>query len=326
MATRTLRPSSSRAPSLNWPQLGLCCKFVEQPIRFRTTTATALQRLPRGAQRHRLAELCLANAEALRSALEYCVENHFGCFRVGSDILPLKTHPSVGYALEDLPDGPEIVARYRHCGQFARRHNLRTVLHPDQFVVLNSPRSCVVESSLAELDAQAELAEWIAADVINVHAGGVYGDKEAALDALCRGIDRLPRRVRKRLTLENDDRCYTPADLLPICRREGIPFVYDVHHHRCLPDGRSIEEVTEEALVTWNRQPLLHVSSPLGGWKSNDPRRHADYIRATDFPREWDGLEATVEVEAKAKELAVVKLTTALARRQRTRRAKTKPA
>lgn len=320
MPTRLPRRATSGLPPENWPRLGLCCQFVEQPIRFRTTTAAALKRLGRPAQRKRLADLCRENAASLLAALDFCRQRGVGCFRISSDILPLRTHPAAGYALEELPGGEEIVALYRHCGQFARRHNIRTVFHPDQFVVLNSPRSCVVESSLAELDAQAELAEWVAADVINIHAGGVYGDKESALDALCRGIDRLPRRVRKRLTLENDDRCYTPSDLLPICRREGIPFVYDAHHHRCLPDGRSVVEVTEEALVTWNREPLLHISSPRDGWQAKNPRPHADYILARDFPRAWDGLEATVEVEAKAKELAVVKLATALARRRATSR------
>lgn len=330
MATRiSRRPTAAGGAVIRravaWPRLGLCCLFAAEPIRFRTTTATALKRLPRPQQKQRLADLCRANAESLLAALEYCRQRQIGCFRVKSDLLPLRTHPAAGYSLEELPDGESLIAMFRQCGQFARRHDIRTVLHPDQFVVLNSPRSCVVDSSLAELDAQAELAEWVAADVINLHAGGVYGDKLTALDNLCRGIDRLPRRVRKRLTLENDDRSYMPADLLPICRREGIPFVYDVHHHRCLPDGRSIDEVTEEALVTWNREPLFHISSPRDSWHGKDPRPHHDYIATRDFPRVWEGLEATVEVEAKAKELAVAKLSAALARRRRAG-GKTKPA
>lgn len=319
MPTRTPRRPSAPAPAAVGPRLGLCCKFSVEPIRFRTATAAALRNLSRAAARQKLAELCRANAEALQTAVEYCRQRGIGSFRVSSDILPLKSHPAVGYDVEDLPGGDEIVALYRQCGQYARRHGVRTVLHPDQFVVLNSPRSCVVDAAVAELDDQAELAEWIAADVINVHAGGVYGDKPTALDALCRGIDRLTRRVRKRLTLENDDRCYTPADLLPICRVEGIPFVYDVHHHRCLPDGRGIEETTAEALVTWNREPLLHISSPAKGWRSRDPRPHADLIDPRDFPRCWEGLAATIEVEAKAKEVAVARLTAALARRRRRR-------
>jgi UV DNA damage endonuclease len=38
------------------------------------------------------------------------------------------------------------------------------------------------------------------------------------------------------------------------------------------------------------------------------PERHHDYISAGDFPVEWLGWPLTVEVEAKAKELAVARL------------------
>jgi UV DNA damage endonuclease len=121
-------------------------------------------------------------------------------------------------------------------------------------------------------------------------------------------IEQLPEAVRSRLTLENDDRVYAPMDLLPVCRDMGIPLVYDVHHHRCLPDGSSVEVTTEMAIGTWNREPLFHLSSPKHGWKSGNPRNHHDYIDANDFPSCWTNLDITVEVEAKVKELAVLKL------------------
>ncbi|MCA9022891.1 MAG: UV DNA damage repair endonuclease UvsE, partial [Planctomycetaceae bacterium] len=111
-----------------------------------------------------------------------------------------------------------------------------------------------------------------------------------------------------RLTLENDDKIYTPTDLLPLCRKAGIPLVYDAHHHRCHSDGLGIDEVTKQAKKTWNREPLFHISSPLEGWQGPKPNRHHDFINRRDFPRCWEGLELTVEVEAKAKEQAVLKL------------------
>ena len=117
-------------------------------------------------------------------------------------------------------------------------------------------------------------------------------------------------RIRSLLTLENDDRVYTPADLLPVCRDTGLPLVYDVHHHRCLPDGMTVEKATTLALETWRREPLFHLSSPLGGWGGGDARKHHDYIDPEDFPECWQNLNITVEVEAKAKakELAVLQL------------------
>jgi UV DNA damage endonuclease len=84
--------------------------------------------------------------------------------------------------------------------------------------------------------------------------------------------------------------------------------VYDVHHHRCLQDGLTIEQATDAAFCTWGREPLFHISSPLEGWNGPKPQRHHDYVDLGDFPDCWRRLSLTVEVEAKAKELAVLRL------------------
>ena len=290
-------------------RLGLCCLFRDQPIKFGTTTATAMARLGRAAQLERLARLALANADALAQAVAYCASHGIGAFRINSQILPLKTHPTVGYRMDELPDAAAIVGRFCQAGRAAARADVRLSMHPDQFVVLNSPRPEVVRSSLAELAYQAEFAAWTGVDVINLHGGGVYGERPAALARLERAVDALPAAIRTRLTLENDDRSFTPADLLPLCRRSGVPLVYDAHHHRCLGDGRSVEETTAAAIATWNREPLFHISSPKHGWEAGeDPRPHHDFINPADFPACWRTLDLTVEVEAKAKELAVARL------------------
>lgn len=296
-------------------RLGLCCQFVREPIKFRTTTVTAMLRLSRRERLARLAELGRANADALYAALTYCAGAGIGAFRINSQILPVKTHPEAGYAIADLPGAEAIVARFRECGAFAREQGLRLSFHPDQFVVLNSPNPQTLAHSLAELDYQAEVAEWVGADTLNIHGGGAYGDKVAALAALRRNIARLPDRVRSRLTLENDDKVYTPADLFPVCTDLGVPLVYDVHHHRCLSDGLSVAAATQRARETWRTEPLFHLSSPLEGWNGPKPERHHDYIDPKDFPKEWRGWPLTVEVEAKAKELAVEKLQAVLGTR-----------
>lgn len=292
-------------PSL---RLGLCCQFNDQPIKFFTTTALALAKLSRRDQLSRLAMLSLANADSLLAALQFCAAHGIGSFRIISSILPIKTHPKFGYGIAELPGADEIVARFRRCGDYARVHGIRTGFHPDQFVVLNSPNPSIVSSSVADLESQAEIAEWTNADTLNIHGGGGYGDKPAALERFRRNLDLLSPRARSRLTLENDDKTYSPCELLPLCRAEGVPLVYDAHHHRCLSDTLTSEEATTAALATWNREPLFHLSSPLEGWSGPKPERHHDYIDPTDFPAAWRGLGITVEVEAKAKELAVDRL------------------
>lgn len=289
-------------------RLGLCCIFRKEPIKFRRTTAKYLNRFDRKKQLHYISERCAHNAKSLLDALLFCNRHGIQDFRVNSQILPLKTHPDAGYQIEDLPHYLKIIDTFRECGAFCRKNDLRTTFHPDQFVLLSSTNPTVIRNSLAELRYQAQVAEWINADVINIHGGGVYGNKTGALRRLISQIKKLPDSVRTRLTLENDDRAYTPKDLLPVCLDTGIPLVYDVHHHRCLPDGLAVEEATELAIQTWNREPLFHLSSPKNGWESSSVNKHHDYIDPNDVPDCWLNLDITIEVEAKAKELAVLKL------------------
>lgn len=293
-------------------RFGLCCIFVEKPIRFRTTTAKALLALSPEQRLEKLGELCLFNLQSLLQALHCAHELGIGAFRILSPLFPRYTHPEAGYTLEMLPNREALLQAMKTVRAFARRHDIRLSFHPDQFVVLNSPREEVVLKSIAELEYQAWLAEQLGAEAINIHVGGVYGDKKAGVERFVCAFPKLSARCRKRLTLENDDVSYAPADVAPLCERLNIPFVYDVHHHRCLPDGLSIEEATALCVASWacrNREPWFHISSPKHGWSGSDPRPHADFIDPVDMPDGWRLVErATLDVEAKAEEKAVLKL------------------
>jgi UV DNA damage endonuclease len=58
----------------------------------------------------------------------------------------------------------------------------------------------------------------------------------------------------------------------------------------------------------------VHISSPAAGWNAASPGPHHDYIDPADVPACWIGRRLTVEVEAKAKELAVHRLAADLVR------------
>lgn len=292
-------------------RFGLCCLFKNEPVSFRTTTVKTLSSMCCDEQLRKLSEICLDNTRQLLKALESVHKLGIGAFRIMSPLFPRMTHPDVGYVLTELPDGDAIAQLLALNRAFAEEHDIRLSFHPDQFVVLSSPNPIVVYNSVKELEYQGELSETLGADVINIHAGGVYGDKLSALRRLCEVITALPASVRDRLTLENDDISYTVRDLLPVCEKLSIPLVYDVHHHRCNPDGLSIEEATSLSAKTWcraGREQYCHISSPRAGWDGGNSRPHADYIDPADFPECWIGREMTLDVEAKAKELAVVRL------------------
>ncbi|MBA2627200.1 MAG: UV DNA damage repair endonuclease UvsE [Gemmatimonadales bacterium] len=300
---------------LRW---GLCCQFLDAPIRFRTATHRYVSGLAGPAGRAYLTDIARDNAASLRAAVVQCAALGIGAFRMNSQILPLGTHPDSGYRLADLDPKGAIARAFRAAGALARKHGVRLSFHPDQFVVLNSEREEVVRSGLTELAFQAGIARLVGADTMVVHGGGCAGGKAAALDRLERGIDRLAPEARARLALENDDRQFTPADLLPLCDRTGVPLVYDVHHHRCNPDGASVEEVTDAASVTWkgrgaSDEQWVHISSPRDGWTAPNPRPHAACVDPEDFPAAWLGRALTIDVEAKAKERAVIAIRDAVA-------------
>jgi UV DNA damage endonuclease len=292
--------------SLRW---GLCCQFLDSPIKFRTATHRYVASLESRVARRYLGEIAEHNALSLVAAVERCHQLGIGAFRITSQLLPLATHPLSGYTLDRLDPSGGIAGALAYAGALAQAYDIRLSLHPDQFVVLNSEREPVVRSGTQEMELHGEVAELVGADVIVLHGGGGVGGATVALERLERGLDRLSPRARDRVALENDDRCFTPRDLMPLCERTGVPLVYDVHHHRCLADGYTVGEATDLAFSTWgDREPYVHLSSPKEGWAGPNIRAHADYIDPKDFPEVWLERTMTVDVEAKAKERAVVEI------------------
>lgn len=292
---------------------GLCCIFKKEPVKFKQTTAKALSRLSSDDRIRKLSAICLDNTKSLMVALETVKSLEISSFRISSPLFPLYTHPEYGYTLDSLPDNNEIRKIFGMIKKFRKVNDIRLSFHPDQFVVISSPNPDVVKNSFAELSYQATLCGLCGADVINMHGGGVYGDKTSALKRYAANFRKLPADVRKYITLENDDVSYTVKDLAPLCSELKIPLVYDVHHHRCNPDGLTVAEATSLCIESWKRagrgEAYFHISSPREGWGSGKPKPHADYIDIKDFPDEWLSLDCdfTLDIEAKAKELAVLK-------------------
>ena len=294
-------------------RFGLCCLFKEENIKFKIATAKSLLSLEKTIQLNKISELCLSNLKSLYKALEFVNNKGIKAFRISSRIFPLYTHPKCGYTIEQLKDNKEIFNTLHSIKNYAKINDIRLSFHPDQFVLLSSSNPDILEKSLSELEYQANIANLVGADVINIHLGGSYGNKAEALKTVEKNFNsRLSENVRNLLTIENDDRIYTPEDVYRICKKSGIRMIYDVHHHRCNPDGLSVEKATELCISTWEQmgEPYFHISSPKHGWNSKYHQSHADYIDIADFPLFWLNLKlnVTVDVEAKNKELAVFKL------------------
>ena len=81
---------------------GLCCQFLDAPIKFRTATHRYVSTLTPKARREYLGAIARDNAGALLAAVRHCRGLGIGAFRINSQILPLGTHPVSGYSLDRI--------------------------------------------------------------------------------------------------------------------------------------------------------------------------------------------------------------------------------
>ena len=107
---------------------------------------------------------------------------------------------------------------------------------------------------------------------INIHIGGAYGDKPAAMERFCKNFERLPESVQSRLTVENDDKAsmYSVKELYNgIYKRIGIPIVFDYHHHKfCTGD------LSEKSIWNWSCSVAEGIKAVVHYSESRSAERH----------------------------------------------------
>jgi UV DNA damage endonuclease len=256
-------------------------------------------------------ELALENVRDLFEIIKWNVKNNIKLFRISSDIFPWGSE----YNLEDLPDYNKISNILKGCGTYAKENGLRIGSHPGPFNVLTSPNANVVENTFKDLELHGKVFDLLGLELspynkINIHCNGVYGDKISAMDRFITNFKKLPENVKKRLTVENDDKAsmYSVKDLMYIHNAIKIPIVFDYHHHQFCTGGLSEEEALNLATTTWpdGITPVVHYSESKALHESDNklkPQAHSDYINS--IPNTY-GLDVDIMVEAKAKELAIL--------------------
>ena len=258
-------------------------------------------------------ELGLQNTKDLFEIIKWNKENGFDFFRITSNLFPWCSE----YKLEDMPDHWEIAGILGEIGKYVDEHKMRLTSHPGPFNVLTSPHEHVVENCINDLSTHGEVFDMMGVsrtpyNKINIHIGGAYGDKVSAMERFCENFNRLPNSVKSRLTVENDDKAtmYSVKDLYEgVYCKIGIPIVFDYHHHRFCTGGLSEEDALEVAISTWPTDivPVVHYSESRNIEQEDDkikPQAHSDYVY--DYIDTY-GNEVDIMVEAKAKELAVLK-------------------
>ncbi len=304
LAGMTQSTSTSPASSLPAPpRLGLVCITVSHEIRFRAMTRKRLLSLEPREQRDSLRALYTDNLQRLSRAVDYCAAHDIRLYRMPSKVFPFA----------DEPLGRDLLDEFRQAmartGLRFARAGIRLVVHPDQFVVLNSDRPEVIQNSIQILATHALILDRLEQARSSWSMMEIHGGKGDRIDRLVKVIRSLPDAIRLRLALENDEHAVGPHEILNVCRRAGVPMVYDAHHHLVqenLPDYDQpiIGEMVDAARSTWPVPgwQLVHISN---GREAVADRRHGDLIDV--MPPAYARVP-WIEVEAKHKEWAIRKL------------------
>ncbi|CAA9561033.1 MAG: UV damage repair endonuclease, partial [uncultured Thermomicrobiales bacterium] len=264
-------------------------------------------------------------------------------YRISSDIAPYITHPEMPQFHHQIEECAEELAAL---GSRARQLDLRLSMHPSQYIVLNSPDERIAAAAVRDFVAHAAFLDGLGTGPeakIVTHVGGVYGDRPAAMDRFVRRHAALPDAVRRRLVLENDEISYGVPDILAIHERCGVPVVFDILHHRVNnPGAMTPEDACRRCLATWpaGEMPKIHYSSQRLAEREVTRRdrktnaasvslqapkagQHDDWIDPGDFVaflRATPTLRFDVMLEAKQKDVALLKLREAIAATELTAR------
>lgn len=249
------------------------------------------------------------NLESLLQILKFNLDNDILFFRIGSGIIPFASHE-----ICKLNWRSHFKDKLAEIGLFIKQHNMRISMHPSQFVLINALNPKIVACSIAELNYHCNFLDALELDAkakVQIHVGGVYGDKQAALNRFIANYKDLPGDIKKRLVIENDDRLFSTQNCLYIHSQVGIPIIFDNLHFYCLNDGESMIDAFLAARDTWNFDidgiPMLDYSTQ--DLTSANIGKHTKTIDEEDF-REFLSIikdyDSDIMLEIKDKEKSTI--------------------
>ncbi len=214
----------------------------------------------------RMRETIAGNLACLKKILAFNVQHGLLFFRITSDLIPFASHPVCTF-----PWREEFAGDFETIGAYIRKHGFRISMHPDQFVLLNAMDRKVLQRSIADLRYQVQVLDLMGLDhsaKVQVHVGGIYGDKQAAIERFLKQYNLLDSALQERLVIENDERLYSLRDCLAIHDQSGIPVIADTFHHSLLNNGERLLSLLTSVRNTWKGKdgiPMIDYSSQEPG-------------------------------------------------------------
>ncbi|MFF2480170.1 UV DNA damage repair endonuclease UvsE [Paenibacillus sp. NPDC058071] len=299
---------------------------LENASPSKTMTYKSFSKLDdREAAVRRLESIAGENLHNTLRIMKHAAFHDIRVYRLSSKLIPLATHD----ALAGWDPYSALADSFSELGDFVQKKGMRVSFHPDHFCVLSTPRPEVLAGSIRDLEHHIRMIEAMGLPETvknNIHVGGAYGDKPGSLKRFIEQFGSLSERMKRRVTLENDDKTFNVQETLEAAETTGVPMVLDIHHHAVNDGGISMDELClglwPRILRTWREEerllglqeeslpPKIHASSPKG---ETDRRSHADNVEAEpllDFLRRIAGQTSRVDcmLEAKHKDSALLKL------------------
>lgn len=299
--------------------LGLCCQFLQEKQKRNGSVITeniieekSLQLGNYKAEKYseeRIIQTYHNNVDEHIKIFPRLVENNIKSFRLTSTLFPL-----FEFCSDLAKNDYSLKNKLAYLGGLFHKNNIRVTTHPGQFTVISSDSDKVIQNSIRELEYHAWVFDQMGFEQTPYYAINIHGGKKDRIDKIVQTYSSLPDNVKKRLTLENDEKCYNVKELLIVNEKTGIPIVLDSHHYTFGSNDLSFVDAFLETSKTWGKiKPLQHISNTEPGIENGSytqRRTHSNFIHYVpdlQLAAIRDNL-VDVDVEAKMKNLAVLQM------------------
>jgi len=250
------------------------------------------------------------NLRVLKNIIDYNIKNDILLFRISSDLIPFGSSP-----VNFLNWAEMFKDEWEAIGSKIRQSGMRVSMHPGQYTVLNSKDADVVDRAVKDLVYHALVLDSMKLDAthkIILHVGGVYQDKQTAVQRFKQNYQVLDERIKQRLVIENDDQSYSIEDVLEIGESLEIPVVFDNLHHALnhAENDATAYDWIQRCKNTWKQKDgtqKMHYSQQNANKR---PGSHSDHIRIdafVDFCNKLNREDIDIMLEVKDKNLSAVK-------------------
>ena len=306
--------------------LGLCCintvLRAEKKSIFPNRTCRLFTAEKKGVEY--VKSLALQNLKDVLKILDWNYSNGIRSYRMSSDMFPHINNPKfeTGYNKKGMKYSLDFAKGIlKDIGKKARGYNIRLSFHPGHYNQVASQNDSVFKNTIIDLyihslilniiEDKVDMGENLG--ILCIHGGGIYGDKKKTMERWVERFNLLPNKIRRRVCIENCEKCYSSEDCLVLAEKLNIPHIFDIHHYHCYnilhkdETQKPIIELLPRIFSTWHKRklkPYFHISEQGSGKIGH----HSDYVNELPSYILNTKYSLTIDIEAKAKEQAVLLL------------------